>query len=131
MIEYIANATAATFVSVAQANGIHIGGKLIQNGYLTKGGWFLNYVGKVYQPTGATTTDPFGNTVPVMAALPGVWIRLRINGPTPAWVTNFGADLKAAGGTVYTLRNINNAFVWSDDGTTAAPDYVGTVGLIA
>ena len=49
----------------------------------TGGSYFLNLGdGKkgitVYQPTGATTTDAFGNTVPVMAALPGIWGRLQI-----------------------------------------------------
>jgi hypothetical protein len=131
MIEAIINATAASLVSVAQANELHVGGKLIQTGYISRGGWFLNYVGKVYQPTGATTTDTFGNTVPVMAALPGIWLRLRINDDPPHKLINLMDDIKAAGGKVYLIKKIGANFVWSHDGITPAPAYIGDIGLIA
>ena len=45
--------------------------------------YFINEVGVVFEPTGATMADGFGNTVPVMAAIPGYWVRIRINGEDP------------------------------------------------
>lgn len=125
MIEGIFNATAATFVSVAQANNLHVGGKLIANGVISRGGWFLSYVGKQSVPTGTVI-----NGVPQMTELPGVWARLRINDDPPQRLLNLIRDLKAAGGKVYTLKTIGGQQVWSSDGTTPAPDYVANIGVI-
>lgn len=91
----------------------------------TGGAYFLNIVGTVYQPTGATTTDAFGNTVPVMAALPGIWGRLRHNGD-PAAMPQLPAN---SGITLY--RYSPTLGGWTADGTTLAPDYVATIGVIA
>ena len=92
--------------------------------------FFLNVVGTVYEPTGATTTDSFGNTVPVMAAIPGVWARLRINGSNP-----FTAGLLTIPSTLTVYQLVTptdgSAPFWSSDGVTAAPAYVGSIGVIA
>jgi hypothetical protein len=77
---------AQTIMGVAQPEGFTTGG-LLPNGTV----WALNYYAAKMKPTGATTTDAFGNTVPVMAAVPGVFLILRLNGQTstlpPAVIT--------------------------------------------
>lgn len=126
-IELIANAPdAATFLTVAQITGFAANGQMLTQG----DGWFLNYVGVQYAPTGATTTDSFGNTVPVMAARPGVWARLRLDNPD-AFFFQFLTVVQSHGLTVY--REIADpshagALCWSSDGTTCAADQ--SVGLI-
>jgi hypothetical protein len=91
----------------------------------TGGAYFLNMVGTVYQPTGATTTDALGNVVPVMAALPGIWGRLRHNGD-PAQLPSLPAN---SGVTLY--RYSPTLGGWTSDGVTLAPDYVQNIGVIA
>jgi hypothetical protein len=89
------------------------------------GGYFYNFVGTVYTPTGETTTDAFGNTVPVMAAQPGVWGRLRHNGD-PAYMPQLPAN---SGITLY--RYDTTLGGWTSDGVTLAPDWVSNVAVIA
>ena len=92
--------------------------------------FFLNIVGTVYEPTGATTTDSFNNVVPVMAAIPGVWARLRINGSN---VFQTGVLQIPTTLTIYNLvtPTDGSAPFWSSDGVTPAPSYVGYIGVIA
>ena len=75
--------------------------------------------------TGATTTDAFGNTVPVMAALPGIWGRLRHNGD-PAQMPTLPAN---SGVTLYHYDPVLGG--WSSDGVTLAPSYIANIGIIA
>jgi hypothetical protein len=114
-------------VSAAVAMGFYdpVAKAIITNGPIPNGGsWFFNHVGTVYVPTGATTKDEFGNTVPVTAPLPGIWGRLRHNGD-PQWLPTLPAK---SGVTLYRLTD---AGFWSADGVTPAPDYVATIGMIA
>lgn len=94
---------------------------------LDGGGYFLNVVGDVYTPTGATEKDAFGNDVPVMAKEPGVWGRLRVNGGAEN-IPQFSPEI-----TKY-------HYITAEDGTsgwfnvaddTPAPDFVPNVGVIA
>lgn len=130
MIEIIGNAPdwqtfakAAAATGQTDARGHPLTGSPLANG----GSWFYNAVGVVYQPTGATTTDAFGNTVPVLAALPGVWVRLRVNGDAPD-LPSMIAVWKANGITVYQR---GATLGWTSDGVNAAPAYVDTIGVIA
>ena len=101
-------------------------------GIVTGGSYFFNAVGTVSEPTGATTTDGQGNTVPVMASLPGKWARLRHNGDpailnaqmTPATI----AAAAQLGISIY--QNSPTLGCWTADGATCAPDYIGTIALI-
>ena len=93
--------------------------------------YFLNVVGEVEQPTGETTTDAQGNSVPVMAVVPGWWARIRVNGLNP-----FASGLIAIPPslTVYALVTLpdGSPTYWSaDGGVTPAPDYVAGIGVIA
>ena len=76
-----------TLIAAATTMGFyHTDG--VTSGFVTQGpvpgdpnpmsSYYLNVVGTHYEPTGATTTDGNGNTIPVMAAVPGFWTRLRI-----------------------------------------------------
>lgn len=60
-----------------------------QGGMKNKTHWSLNDIGTIYEQTG-TTTDEFGNTVPVMTAKSGYYCSLRWNGdePEPAFKPN-------------------------------------------
>ena len=100
-------------------------------GSIATGGAYLLNIGDDhngivhYEPTGATTTDAFGNTVPVMAALPGIWGRLRHNGdPAAMPVLPNGSGI-----TLY--RYSNTLGGWTADGTTLGPDYIKDIGVIA
>jgi hypothetical protein len=88
----------------------------IQTGVLTKKheNYFFNYVGVVYEPTGATTTDAMGNDVPTMAAIPGYWVRVRYNGTVPAALL----ANPPTGITIYPPLK------YLADGITPDPDYV-------
>ena len=93
--------------------------------------FFLNVVGVHYEPTGATTTDGNGNTVPVMGAVAGYWTRIRINGADP-----FKAGLIAVPATltIYSLfpPTDGSAPYWTKDGgVTQAPAYLSNIGDIA
>lgn len=128
MIETVFNAPdIATLVNAAVSMGYYdaTAHKITTAGYIATGGaYFLNMVGQVYQPTGATTVDQFGNTVPVMAALPGVWGRLRHNGD-PAKVPTLPAN------SGITLYHLDPKIGWTSDGVTPAPAYVANIGVIA
>ena len=89
------------------------------------GAWWYAYQGTVYTPTGATTTDAHGNQVPVMAAQPGVWGRIRHNGD-PAYIPQLPAN---SGITLYTYSHTVGG--WTADGTTLAPAWVANVAVIA
>ncbi len=94
---------------------------ILTTGPVTGGGtYFLNVVGVVWQPTGGTISGRFG-TVPEMAALPGVWGRLRVNGD-PSHLPQFSAAIMQ-----YYLTPEG---FWSVDGVTPAPDYIANIGLI-
>lgn len=45
--------------------------------------WFLNDIGTIREATGETTTDEFGNTVPIYQDKPGYYCSLRWNGDEP------------------------------------------------
>jgi hypothetical protein len=51
-----------------------------QNGRLPGGGNYCVAFATDSAPTGATVKDSFGNEVPERAPLPGVWVRVRLNG---------------------------------------------------
>lgn len=100
--------------------------QVIQNGPIPGGGaWFYNFVGTVYTPTGATTPDEYGNPMPVMAAQPGVWGRLRHDGD-PSYLPQLPAN---SGITLYTYSPSLDG--WTSDGVTLAPTWVADVGIIA
>ena len=107
-----------------------------QGAIATGGSYFANVVGTVYQPTGATTTDQFGNTVAVMAALPDKYLRLRHNGEQAVLDSKMGPAIltqaAALGVKIYRLLRTSqtDAGCWSSDGATCGPDYIATVGLI-
>jgi hypothetical protein len=134
MIELVFNAPdIPTLVNAAVAMGYYGTNtkKITSTGSLATGGSFLLNLGDsksgivIYQPTGATTTDIFGNTVPVTEALPGIWGRLRHNGDPallPTLPTNSGVALYHYNSTLGG---------WTSDDVTLAPAYVGDVGLIA
>ena len=117
-----------TLVAAAAAMGYYdpVAKKVTTAGKLAAGGsYFLNIVGVVYQPTGATTTDAFGNTVPVMAPLSGIWGRLRHNGD-PAVMPSLP---NGSGITLYQYSNTLGG--WSSDSVTLAPNYIANIGVIA
>lgn len=125
----------ATFAKAAAATrltddkGVPISGGVLDAG----GSWFWNAVlSGVYQPTGKTIKDAFGNDAPEMARVTGEWARVRINGDFPP-LSDMMAVWRAMGVTVYELLQIGegDALVWTADGKTPAPDYVATVGVIA
>ena len=139
MIETVFNAPdLPTLASAATAMGYYdpVAHKITTAGSIAAGGnYFLNIVGVVYQPTGATTTDAFGNTVPVMAPLSGIWGRLRHNGDPavmPSLPNGSGITLYRWSPTVGGVDgNGNNIGGWSSDGVTLAPDYIANIGVIA
>jgi hypothetical protein len=88
---------AQTVMGQAQPEGFTTGGQL-PNGTV----WALNYYKDKMKPTGATTTDRFGNTVPVMAAVPGAFLILRLNGQTATLPAAVITQLRTAGLTVTT-----------------------------
>ena len=92
--------------------------------------FFLNVVGQHFEPTGVTTTDAQGNVVPVMAAVPGFWTRIRINGLNPI---ERGLLTVPPTLTVYrlTVPQDGSASFWSCDGITHGPDYLARIGCIA
>ena len=92
--------------------------------------FFLNVVGQHFEPTGETVTDAQGNAVPVMAAVPGFWTRIRINGLNPI---ARGLLIVPPTLTVYrlTVPLDGSAAFWSSDGVTRAPDYLNRIGVIA
>ena len=122
MIETVFNAPdLPTLVNAAVAMGYYdpVKHTITATGSIATGGaYLLNMVGVVYQPTGATTTDAMGNIVPVMAALPGIWGRLRHNGDPAAMPTL----PNGSGITLYRYSTTLNG--WTADGTTLGPAYV-------
>ena len=95
---------------------------IITNGSLASGGgWFLNVVGTVYEPVVPPTNpdDPWPAPVP----REGYWGRLRLNGETGG-VPPFDPAI---------TQYVYNADLggWTDDGVTVAPDWIGTIGMIA
>jgi hypothetical protein len=103
----------------------------------SKGGWALNIVPQFLQPTGKMVDQTFGKEtvqVPEMAAVPGVWARLRWNDMAMMDRFNtFVAAVKAQGVTVYSRVNIGKPdapeYVWSaDGGKTTAPAYLDDIG---
>jgi hypothetical protein len=82
---------------VNQPEGFTTGG-VLNNGTV----WALNYYASKMKPTGATTTDAFGNTVSVMAAVPGAFLILRLNGQTSTLPPAVITQLTAAGLSVVT-----------------------------
>lgn len=96
------------------------------------GEYFINHIGVVYQPTGATTTTSYGATIRAMAPLSGEWGRLRING-----TSTFIQSLKTvvtqthANITIYELVQSSGGAFWSSDGVNPAPAYVASIGVIA
>ena len=95
------------------------------------GGYFLNIVGVIYEPQ--TPTAP-GEDPPAPVARPGYWGRLRANGSTsdlppfsPSIIQYFwSADV----GPVNPDTGLHSGG-WTADGVTLAPDWVGTIGMIA
>lgn len=85
------------------------------------GGWFLNVVGTVYEPVTPPLNpdDPW----PEPVAREGYWGRLRINGD-PSSMPAF--DPQIVQYFYYPDRNM-----WSSDGVTPAPAWVGLIGEIA
>jgi hypothetical protein len=129
MIETVFNAPdLATLVNAAVAMGYYdpVAHKITASGSIATGGaYFLNMVGVAYYATGATTTDIYGNPAPVMAALPGIWGRLRHNGD-PAKMPTLP---NGSGVTLY--RYSDTLGGWSSDGVTLAPPYISGIGVIA
>ena len=129
MVETVFNAPdLPTLVNAAVAMGYYdpVAKTITTAGKIAAGGaYFLNIVGVVYQPTGATTTDAIGNIVPVMAPLSGIWGRLRHNGD-PALMP---ALPNGSGITLY--RYSSTLGGWSSDGLTLAPAYIANIGVIA
>ena len=137
-VEIVVNAPdLATVVSLAQQMGYVTVDPVTKKPVITTqgeiaagGSYFVNMVGVVQQPTGATQPDGKGNQAPVMAALPGIWFRLRHNGD-PAAMPAVPAAAAAAGVVIYRLVTpADGAPFWSNDGVTPAPDYVGGIGVI-
>jgi hypothetical protein len=94
---------------------------IITNGSLGgTGGWFLNLVGDVYEPI-VGPIDPENPPTPVKRE--GYFGRLRLNGDTSG-VPPFDPSI---------TQYVYNAELggWTDDGVTVAPDWVGTIGMIA
>jgi hypothetical protein len=116
-------------MATLQADAARLGfvddqGNIIVNGPAAGGGgYFLNIVGTIYQPTGDTTTDLYGNPVPVMAAEPGIWGRLRLNGDS--------ADMPSFSSSITQYIYSPAVGGWTSDGVTLAPSWVGDVALIA
>jgi hypothetical protein len=133
-MELLANAPSIeAFAAAAQATGYVVEGTIQTSGGWQGqvGSWFLNYVGTVYAPTGKTILDAEGNPVPEMAARPGVWARLRINGIPDANFANFLAQVAAHGITVFRQIPDGEGTCWSADGVTCAADQtIGQIGLI-
>lgn len=102
----------------------------------SKGGWALNIVPQFMQPTGKMVAGPFGQDVPEMAPVPGVFARLRWNDASLMdRFEKFVAAVKAQGVTVYERVDIGDKekpnYVWSaDGGATSGPDYLDSVGLM-
>jgi hypothetical protein len=85
---------------------------LVPTGISADGGnYFINEVGVVYEPAGATTTDAMGNKVPTMAPIPGYWVRIRVNNGRPLPDVPQGFELFPP------VRYLA-------DGVTIDPDYV-------
>jgi uncharacterized membrane-anchored protein len=98
---------ARTVMGVAQPEGFTTGG-VLPNGTV----WALNYYASKMKPTGATTTDRSGNTVPVLAAVPGVFLILRLNGQTSTLPAAVITQLTAAGLTVTTPLPADSPYVF-------------------
>jgi hypothetical protein len=112
MREIIFNAVDnATLMADAKNLGfIDSNGNLVTNGtFVSGGGWFLNIIGTVFDSS--------------HVARPGYWGRLRLNG-TPDALPAFSSAI-----TQYTWVDSLNG--WSSDGSTVAPNWVSTIGLIA
>ena len=116
MTDFIGNApNLATFQAAAQALGFtDVDGNIATTGRWpnSSGSWFLNVVGEVPEQT-------------------GYWVRLRWNeGDLGGRLPQFLAALRAQGITIYEQQMIGDALVWTSDGETPAPAWVGDVGMI-
>jgi hypothetical protein len=104
-----------TFQAAAQALGFTDDeGNILTNGRWpnSSGSWFLNIVGEVPEQS-------------------GYWVRLRWNeGDLGGRQAQFIGALRAQGITVYQPATIDDELVWSADGATPAPEWVGDVGVI-
>ena len=67
----------------------------------------------VQRPTGATTTDEFGNTVPVYTTLSGVYVYYRHNGDEPLNRLNFARNM------------MEGTIEWRSDNVGGEPDAEG------
>jgi hypothetical protein len=108
----------ATLLADAETLGfVDAEGNITTNGtFESGGGWFLNIVGTIYEPS----VDP--ETPPV--ARPGYFGRLRLNG-TPAEMPTFSSAI-----VQYAFSEQAEGWVNVADGSPA-PDFVPTVGVIA
>ena len=135
MVDFvISTADAAAFDALAKALGFYGPNGVVAQGPIPgdtnpMASYALNVVGQVMAPTGATTTDDQGNISPVMAALPGYWARLRINGLNPF---ASGAMIIPPQVKVYfVVESFGSPAFWSLDGVTPAPDYIAVIGNLA
>ena len=124
----------AMFVDKSTGLGLQIPGPGVYQGAVPgdpnpEASFVLWVVGGVSAPTGATVTDEFGNSQPVMAPVPGVYLSgLKINGLNPftSGLMTIPAVLK-----VYSIDEpIDSSAFWSLDGVTPAPGYVAVEGNI-
>lgn len=121
----ISSVDQATMHGWAQAMGFWANGAPVWQGDLpdASGQYFLNEVGITYATTGNMVDDGMGNHVPEIAAQPGWWARLRLNGNDP-----FAAGLLdiPEGVTVYPPVK------YLADGVTIDPNYTQPpIGVIA
>jgi len=83
MADYLINAPdMATLNAYAATLGAPFwdGQAIVPQGPLPGGGEYFANFAQDMVPSGNTITDAFGNQVPEMVPLTGVWVRLRLNG---------------------------------------------------
>jgi hypothetical protein len=116
MTDYVGSAPdLATFQAAAQSLGFAGGdGGIITVGTWqgSKGSWFLNVVGDVPDR-------------------PGFWARLRWNeGDLGGRLPQFIAALRSKGIIIYEQKLIGEELIWTADGSTPGPEWVGDIGVI-
>lgn len=138
MTDYVYHVdTVATLEEIAQAMGFAgEDGRAIYAGPVAGGGsYFMTEPQTVYLPTGNTIPGPIGD-VPEMAAEPGFWGRLRINGASD-FIDGLRAVVAAQGALldIYEYHpgpdRETPGIGWSVDGVTPAPEWVSNVAVIA